>query len=287
MKLPGIRYRQAKHFGGRLTPRGIVLHETASSLTKFNVVNYFQGGSAKVSAHFIIERDGTVTQMVPLDRVAYHAGRSRWGDINGCNSAFIGVELVGPGKLDERGIPWYKRPISEPIEHKATPEHGDGYWLPFTPEQIDAAVRISRACCDEFETCNEIVTHWQISPGRKIDPHPLLDLDDFKRRVFEGDGPADESTRPPEKEPLVSEDAKTAAKVVGTVGAAGAGGASVIPPVPATITQSAEGVTAWQGVGETFSAFVGWGASNPLTLGAIVMVCAALWVIPIYSERHK
>jgi lysozyme len=100
--------------------------------------------------------------------------------------------------------------------------------------------------------------------------------------------PDEASPEPDMPQAVEQEQAKPSRSIVATGAAAtAAGGATLIPPVPASITQSAEGVTAWQGVGETFSAFVGWGASNPLTLGAIFMVCAALWIIPIYSENRK
>jgi N-acetylmuramoyl-L-alanine amidase len=53
--------------------------------------------SARVSAHYTIDEDGTVYAHVPEARRAWHAGQSWWAgesDINGCS---IGIELVNPG----------------------------------------------------------------------------------------------------------------------------------------------------------------------------------------------
>ena len=52
---------------------------------------------AEVSAHYLIDEDGTVTRLVPEDRRAWHAGRSYWRGITDVNSASIGIELVNPG----------------------------------------------------------------------------------------------------------------------------------------------------------------------------------------------
>ena len=49
----------------------------------------------RVSAHFLIRRDGELVQYVPCDRRAWHAGRSSWRGRRECNDYSIGVELEG------------------------------------------------------------------------------------------------------------------------------------------------------------------------------------------------
>ena len=49
----------------------------------------------RVSAHFLIRRDGELVQFVPIDRRAWHAGESRWRGRARCNDFSIGVELEG------------------------------------------------------------------------------------------------------------------------------------------------------------------------------------------------
>lgn len=49
----------------------------------------------KLSAHYLIERDGTLIELVPDLRKAHHAGYSRMNGRDSCNSFTIGYELVG------------------------------------------------------------------------------------------------------------------------------------------------------------------------------------------------
>jgi N-acetylmuramoyl-L-alanine amidase len=53
--------------------------------------------TAKVSAHYTIDEDGTVYAMVPEDRRAWHAGISCWAGARDVNARSIGIELVNPG----------------------------------------------------------------------------------------------------------------------------------------------------------------------------------------------
>ena len=53
--------------------------------------------AAKVSAHYLIDEDGTVHSLVDEAQRAWHAGLSCWHSICDVNSASIGIELVNPG----------------------------------------------------------------------------------------------------------------------------------------------------------------------------------------------
>lgn len=182
-RLQGAKYLQANSFGGSISPSLIVLHDTAGRLRKGSSVEWFRSRECTTSAHFVVERDGTITQMVPCDRKAFHAGESRWGGRHFCNSFAIGIEIVNPGILDRTGKAWFGHDTAiDPsmLERKATPAHGDGFWLPYTPEQVAAVSQLCRAIVAEYSNVNEIVTHWQISPGRKIDTNPLFPLEDVR-----------------------------------------------------------------------------------------------------------
>lgn len=183
----GIKWKKASAFGGEMkAPRFIVLHDTAGGATKFSTVNYFAAKGTSVSAHFVVERDGTITQMVATNRRAYHAGQSKWRGISGLNSCSIGIEIVNPGKLDKDGKAWFGQ-AAKPSEIKAetTPNHGSGFWLPYSQQQIDAVTLLCREIVEDHTDVNEIITHWMISPGRKIDVNPLFPLEEVRRAVFD------------------------------------------------------------------------------------------------------
>ena len=187
LKGPGVRWKKAHAFGGAMTaPRWVVTHDTAGRLDPFSSVNWFASKECKTSAHFVVERDGTITQMVPTNKRAYHAGVSHWKGVSGLNSCSVGIEIVNPGKMDEHGRAWFGD-CCQPSEiaKKGTPQHGQGYWLPYTAEQIKSVTAICRALVEEYPDCNEVVTHWEISPKRKIDTNPLFPLDEVRRAVLD------------------------------------------------------------------------------------------------------
>lgn len=182
----GVRFVKANSSGGPMTPRAVILHDTAGRLTKFSSVDWFKSSECKTSAHFVVELDGTVTQMVPINRKAFHAGVSKWKGVTGLNSCSVGIEIVNPGLMDQNGKAWFG-PCCKPdeIQHKATPEHGDGYWLPYTEAQIAAVTLLCTLIVEEYPDCNEILTHYLISPGRKIDVNPLFPLRDVRKAVLD------------------------------------------------------------------------------------------------------
>src|SRR6185369_908189 len=57
---------------------------------------YYGGIAArKVSAHFLIRRDGALLQFVACGERAWHAGASQWAGKESCNDYSIGIELEG------------------------------------------------------------------------------------------------------------------------------------------------------------------------------------------------
>ena len=74
---PGI----VELFTNRLDPAGHPYYATIADL--------------RVSAHFLIRRDGALLQFVPLTQRAWHAGASCWCGVERCNDFSIGIELEG------------------------------------------------------------------------------------------------------------------------------------------------------------------------------------------------
>ncbi len=98
----------------------------------------------RVSAHFLVRRDGETLQFVSCDRRAWHAGLSIWRGRRGCNDWSVGIELEG-------------------LE-------GDR----FEPAQYAALTRLLRALARRYPL-REVVGHEHVAPGRKHDPGPGFD----------------------------------------------------------------------------------------------------------------
>lgn len=111
----------------------------------------------RVSSHLMIDRQGQVTQYVPLIQRAWHAGASEFRGRDTCNDFSIGIELEG---CDEE-------PYCE-IQYQRLAE-------------LTAAIR-SRW---QAITRERIVGHSDIAPGRKTDPGPAFDWDYYLAMVPE------------------------------------------------------------------------------------------------------
>ncbi|WP_319411066.1 N-acetylmuramoyl-L-alanine amidase [uncultured Cohaesibacter sp.] len=166
-------------------PRGIILHDTAGRLDKGNAVNWFLRPEAKASAHLTVERDGSVTQQVAFNRCAWHAGKSSYKGQRGVNLFAFGIEMVNLGKcnkLRDGSIqPWFKGDYRDGTDglhfaFAATRAHGKGWWLDYTAAQIRTVSAICQALIGKYDL-SFIAGHWEITPGRKIDPNPLFPLD--------------------------------------------------------------------------------------------------------------
>lgn len=188
-RVSGVAYRKANASGGALAPRYIVIHDTAGRLEHGSSVDWLASRECTVSAHFVVERDGTITQMVDTNKRAFHAGQSTWNGVVGLNACSIGIEIVSPGKLDANGKAWFGKVAleGERLQHKRTSAHGDGHWLDYTPAQIEAVIGLCAAIVEEYPDCNEIIGHHDISPGRKVDPNPLFPWEMVRSAVLSPD----------------------------------------------------------------------------------------------------
>ena len=122
----------------------IVLHYTGMPSADAALAR-LRDPAAKVSAHYLVDEDGTVVALVPEDKRAWHCGASHWRDCDDCNSASIGIEIVNPGH-----------------------EHG---YRDFPDAQIEAVIALVAEVKDRHGiTRGNIVGHSDIAPTRKQDP---------------------------------------------------------------------------------------------------------------------
>lgn len=196
-RIEGVDYHAARLIGPAITPTIVILHDTAGRLDPFSSRDYL-ATSDKVSVHFVVERDGTVSQLVPTNRRAAHAGRSHYHGRENCNDFSIGIEIVNPGKLTRvtggGAVSWWGQDFGYgqyALADITTPQHGAGTWMGYTQEQISAVVDLLQALFVGIKSLTDITTHWYVSPGRKVDPNPMFPLDSVRARVLGRDDPAD------------------------------------------------------------------------------------------------
>ena len=105
--------------------------------------------TAKVSAHYVIDEDGEIYQLVEEINRAWHAGVSSWRGISDVNGCSIGIELVNPG-------------------------HEFGY-RPFPEQQMKSLEQLSLKILDRHPISpTDIVGHSDVAPDRKMDPGELF-----------------------------------------------------------------------------------------------------------------
>ena len=78
--------------------RVIVIHYTGMQ-SKIASIKRLTSPRHKVSCHYFIDRKGEVLRMVEENKVAWHAGKSKWKKFTNLNKNSIGIELVNKGHL--------------------------------------------------------------------------------------------------------------------------------------------------------------------------------------------
>ncbi len=122
---------------------------------------------SEVSAHYVVDEDGRITQLVPELRRAWHAGRGAWGEETDVNSASIGIEIVNPGHWWDMGL--------SPDRDPAKPVEVHPGYRPFPPAQIAAVIALSHdIAARNGIPADRVLAHSDIAPGRKRDPGELF-----------------------------------------------------------------------------------------------------------------
>lgn len=124
----------------------IVLHYTGeNNVQRALQVLRSRNSAGRVSAHYLIGREGVIYQLVAESQRAWHAGDSQWSDSQDVNSISIGIELDNDG-------------------HE-----------PYAQPQIDALLRLLADVTARLEIPrSNIVGHADVAPSRKDDPGVLF-----------------------------------------------------------------------------------------------------------------
>ena len=107
----------------------------------------------KVSSHLLIDREGAITQFVPFDQRAWHAGVSEFEGRSNCNDFSIGIEMEGSDNIA------------------------------YTDIQYSVLAKVTTLLLAHYPaiTSERIVGHSDIAPGRKTDPGPAFDWPRYRK----------------------------------------------------------------------------------------------------------
>ena len=181
-----------KHSGqfAKGLPDTVVLHYSGTG-TLQAAVNSHLDPDVKASVHVVIGRNGSIVQMLPLDRIAWHAGVSEYQGRKDLNRYSIGIELENAGRLTKSGdqyASWFGRTYSEEdvIQAVHKNESEPSYWHRYSEAQIVAVMDVCRLLCRTYGVVN-IVGHDEVSPETKVDPGPAFPINQIQERLLFND----------------------------------------------------------------------------------------------------
>ena len=126
------------------TIKFIIIHYTGMQ-SEIESIKRLIHKNSKVSCHYLINRKGKIMQMVKENKIAWHAGVSRWKNIKNLNQNSIGIELVNKG-------------------------HFFGYEN-YSNLQINSLIKLCSKLKKKYKIHKEnFLGHSDIAPNRKIDP---------------------------------------------------------------------------------------------------------------------
>lgn len=127
----------------------LVLHYTGMR-TAAEALARLTDPESKVSAHYLVEEDGTVVRLVAEEMRAWHAGVAFWRGATNINARSIGIEVVNPG-------------------------HEFGY-CEFPRAQMAGVIDLALGILARWPIApRNVVGHSDIAPRRKMDPGELFD----------------------------------------------------------------------------------------------------------------
>ena len=128
-------------FNDRRTPIDILMYHCSAQNT-VGMLDILK--KTELSCHYIIDLDGTITQVVAEEKRAWHGGLGYWREIKeDVNSHSIGIELCSPSLGQE----------------------------PYSQKQIDSLIHLSRDIISRYHiTPQNIIGHSDFAPTRKADP---------------------------------------------------------------------------------------------------------------------
>jgi len=122
-------------------PNFVIIHHTAQNSCE-QTLRTFTLERTKVSAHYVVCKDGTVHHMLNDYFRAWHGGIAKWGNNSDINSSSIGIEIDNNG------------------------------FEPFEPQQINSLLNLLAILKNKYKIpVSNFIGHGDIAPTRKVDPN--------------------------------------------------------------------------------------------------------------------
>jgi len=133
-----------------------------------------------VSCHVCIDSN-RVIQMVPFDKVAFHAGPSLYKGRTRVNSFSLGIEMANPGPLVKAADGSFKTTYGAKWDGEVYEgKHKNGacpyrFWAAFENDALERCAQVVDLWRENYGI-TAVVGHDDVSPGRKIDPGPAFPM---------------------------------------------------------------------------------------------------------------
>ncbi len=124
--------------------RFLIIHYTGMQSARVSMKK-LKDPKSKVSCHYFIKRNGEIYRMVEDNKVAWHAGKSKWKNINDLNESSLGIEVQNKGHY---------------IAYQNFPK-----------KQIFSLIKLIKVLMKKYKIKkHNVLGHSDIAPLRKIDP---------------------------------------------------------------------------------------------------------------------
>ena len=124
--------------------RYLIIHYSGMQSARVSM-DRLKNPKSKVSCHYFIERRGNIYRMVEDNKIAWHAGKSKWKDLKNLNKYSIGIEIQNKGHF---------------INYQNFPK-----------KQISSLIKLIKILMKKYKIKKRnILGHSDIAPLRKLDP---------------------------------------------------------------------------------------------------------------------
>ena len=126
------------------TIRYLIIHYSGMQSGRVSM-DRLKNPKSNVSCHYFIQRNGSIYRMVEDNKIAWHAGKSKWKNLNNLNRHSIGIEIQNKGHF---------------ISYQNYPK-----------KQISSLIRLIKILMKKYKIKKKnILGHSDIAPLRKLDP---------------------------------------------------------------------------------------------------------------------